>query len=295
LFEECKRSCSAGVLACEFRHRPGARNGPPANIWRRDSADTRTRDGRAIFISESSELRSLGVIQSDGHLHQRASPSPSPRPSGERAGERGYRLTSKGAPSNLRQKKRIAGTIAHHVESHPHYLPSFRQFDTHAITNSEKEGTRDLWKSQSSNAPERRVPLGLAHPPALDANPINHRVIPATRSALFHPIRGGGARPRSLRKTKNYQTNPFSFSPVHCPSTTWNQTVSNLGQKRTHFVRPRSNFKKSVRCKDGKSQERRGTTDRAPSPSPRSGEEVVLGEQGAKPQSTSESFLKTAC
>jgi hypothetical protein len=49
-------------------------------------------------------------------------------------------------------------------------VPLTTQFDTHAITNPEKEGTGDLWKGQSSKASERRVPLGLPHSSAFGVN-----------------------------------------------------------------------------------------------------------------------------
>jgi hypothetical protein len=51
--EESEHSSSAGVLACEFRHWPGARNDgqfiAPLDVWRRDAAATRSRGGCATL------------------------------------------------------------------------------------------------------------------------------------------------------------------------------------------------------------------------------------------------------
>src|SRR6185437_9075566 len=47
--DQSTAACSAGVLACEFRRRPGARNNCRLIVWRRDAADTRSRDGCATF------------------------------------------------------------------------------------------------------------------------------------------------------------------------------------------------------------------------------------------------------
>ena len=62
-----QRPCSAGVPACEFQHRPGARNGRAGDsnhsLWRQDAARTRRR-GRLRYVT-------LARAETCFHTHHR--------------------------------------------------------------------------------------------------------------------------------------------------------------------------------------------------------------------------------